>query len=44
MNNSKQNEKTAGFNVSYDNSFSAIKSNIFNFTGATSKDTQDPGK
>ena len=43
-NNSKQNERTAGFNVSYDNSFSAIKSNIFNFTGATSSNAQDHAK
>ena len=35
-------EKTAGFNVSYDNSFSAIKNNIFNFKGIP-KDPQTAG-
>ena len=37
MNNSKKTENTQGFNVSYDNSFSAIKSNIYNFTGGEKK-------
>ena len=34
MNSQKQEQQAAaGFNVSYDNSFSAIKNNIFNFKG-----------
>lgn len=46
MNNSNHNtEKTAGFNVSYDSSFSAIKNNIFNFkgSGANPKGPQTAG-
>ena len=42
MNNSNHNtEKTAGFNVSYDSSFSAIKNNIFNFKG-NAPNAKDP--
>ena len=34
-----QQREAAGVNVSYDNSFSAIKNNIFNFKGAAREQT-----
>ena len=37
----RQRENTNGFNVSYDDSFSAIKTNIFNFKGGNNKDQQE---
>ena len=37
-NGQKQDKVAAGFNVSYDNSFSAIKNNIFNFKGGVPED------
>ena len=37
-NGQKQEKVAAGFNVSYDSSFSAIKNNIFNFKGGVPED------